>query len=156
MQSFYTLFLFSGLKCNTEDVKPYYLSEPYFEPYSKAMMLSVGQITNTALLSFDVKLRDFVEDITYFETGAHQVRALLVDKRGTLWMHKNFPRMETIVEQPLKVYLHDLENLDEKTMIGTRYERLSSLLYHRYGSSRFLNNSIVSLEWLINPRVWWK
>ncbi|XP_001603244.1 VWFA and cache domain-containing protein 1 [Nasonia vitripennis] len=111
--------LFAGLKCNKEDVKPYYLSEPYFEPYSKAMMLSVGQITNTALLSFDVKLRDFVEDITYFEAGAHQVRALLVDKRGTLWMHKNFPRMETIVEQPLKVYLHDLENLDEKTMIRT-------------------------------------
>lgn len=83
------------------------------------MMVSVGQITNTALLSLDVRVRDFIEDVTYFEAGAHQVHALLVDKRGMLWMHKNFPRMETIVEQPLKVYLHDLENLDEKTLIKT-------------------------------------
>lgn len=119
------------------------------------MMLSVGQITNTALLSFDVKLRDFVEDITYFEAGAHQVRALLVDKRGMLWMHKNFPRMETIVEQPLKVYLHDLENLDEKTMIRTGYKRLSSLFY-RHSSIRLLTNLILSLEWPINPRAWWR
>lgn len=113
------MFDFLDIKCNKEDVKPYYLSDPYFEPYSKAMIVSVGQITNTALLSFDVKVRDFVEDVTYFEAGAHQVHALLVDKRGMLWMHKNFPRMETIVEQPLKVYLHDLENLDEKTLIKT-------------------------------------
>jgi hypothetical protein len=83
------------------------------------MMVSVGQITNTALLSFDVKLRDFVEDLTYFDAGNQQMHALLLDKRGMLWMYKNFPRMETIVEQPLKVYLHDVENLDEKTIVKT-------------------------------------
>ncbi|XP_011499006.1 PREDICTED: VWFA and cache domain-containing protein 1 [Ceratosolen solmsi marchali] len=108
--------LFTGLKCNKDDVKPYYLSDPYFEPYSKAMMVSIGQITNTALLSFDVKLRDFVEEVTYFDAGNQRMHALLVDKRGMLWMHKDFPRMETIVEQPLKVYLHDIENLDRKTI----------------------------------------
>ncbi|XP_014215011.1 VWFA and cache domain-containing protein 1 [Copidosoma floridanum] len=112
--------LFAGLKCAKEDAKPYYLSDPYFEPYSKAMMLSIGQITNTALLSFDVKLRDFVEDVTYFEVGSQQVHAILLDKRGVIWMHKNFPRMETIIEQPLKVYLHQIENLDEDIVASTR------------------------------------
>ncbi|KAL7286208.1 hypothetical protein TKK_0019506 [Trichogramma kaykai] len=111
--------LFTGLKCNKDDVKPYYLSEPYFEPYSKSMMVSVGQITNTALLSFDVRLQEFVEDITYFDAGPHQLHALLVDKRGLLWMHKDFPRVEMIVEQPLKVYIHDLENLQKNILVST-------------------------------------
>ena len=110
--------LFSGLTCSDEDKKPYYLSEPYFEPHAKSMMVSVGLITNTAVLSYDVRLQDFVEDITYFDPGPHQLHALLVDKRGMLWMHRDFPRMEMIVEQPLKVYIHDLENFQEDVLIN--------------------------------------
>ncbi|XP_012277119.1 VWFA and cache domain-containing protein 1 [Orussus abietinus] len=105
--------LFSGLKCTNNQKKDYYLSDPYFEPYSKAMTLSVGQITNTALLSLDVKLRDFLEDITYFNAGPNAY-AILFDKKKIVWMHQDFPRMDTMLEQPLKVYVQDIENLDKK------------------------------------------
>ena len=107
--------LFVGLKCSTDERKDYYLSDPYFEPYSKAMTMSVGQITNTALLSLDVKLRDFFEDVTYFNAGPN-THAILFDKNEVVWMHKSFPRMEMIFEQPLKVYLHDIENIDSQTI----------------------------------------
>ncbi|XP_015599863.1 VWFA and cache domain-containing protein 1 [Cephus cinctus] len=103
--------LFSGLKCINEQRKDYYLSDPYFEPYSKTMTLSVGQITNVALLSLDVKLRDFLEDITYFHAGSNAY-GILFDKKEIVWMHKNFPRMETMMEQPLKVYLRNIENIE--------------------------------------------
>lgn len=108
--------LLTGIKCNKEDVKQYYLSSPYYEPYSKVMMLSIGHIANTALFSYNVKLRDFIEDITYFNAGEH-AHAILLDKQGVVWMHKNFPRMETIVEQPFKVYFQDIENVNETEIL---------------------------------------
>ena len=107
--------LFSHLNCTNNAKKDYYLSDPYFEPYTKSMVVSVGQITNTALLSLDVKLKDFLEDVTYFNAGP-SVYAVLFDKNEIVWMHKNFPRMETQTEQTLKVYLRTIENLDVHTV----------------------------------------
>ncbi|XP_051174131.1 VWFA and cache domain-containing protein 1 [Leptopilina boulardi] len=107
--------LFVGLKCSSDERKDYYLSDPYFEPYTKGMMLSVGQITNVAVLSLDIKLKDFLEDVTYFNAGPN-THAILFDNNEIVWMHKNFPRMEMIAEQPLKVYLHNIENIDSETI----------------------------------------
>ena len=138
--------LFVGLKCATDERKDYYLSDPYFEPYSKAMMMSVGQITNTALLSLDVKLRDFLEDITYFNAGPN-THAILFDKNEIVWMHKSFPRMEIMSEQPLKVYLHNIENIDSETIMkmlkeseGTRILKLK--LGIKVIFQRIYNNSL--------------
>lgn len=75
------------------------------------MILSIGQITSIALLSLDVKLCDFLDDITYFNTGPN-IYVIFFDNKGVVWMHKNFPRIETIIEQPLKVHLQDIENID--------------------------------------------
>lgn len=76
------------------------------------MTLSIGQITNVALLSLNVKLRDFLDDITYFNAGPN-VYAILFDSKGVVWAHKNFPRPEIVIEQPLKVHLQDIENIDD-------------------------------------------
>ena len=107
--------LFSGLNCTNESKKTYYLSDPYLEHYGKTMTLSVGRITNTALLSLDVKLRDFLEDVTYL-SAKPSLYAILFDKKGIIWMHKKFPRVETLQEQPLKVHLRDIENIDIATV----------------------------------------
>lgn len=107
--------LFSGLKCPNDNKKSYYLSDPYLEHYGKSMTLSVGRVTNTALLSLDVKLRDFVEEFTYFNAGP-RAYAILFDRKGIVWMHKHFPRVETVLEQPLKVHLQDIENMDDSTI----------------------------------------
>lgn len=107
--------LFSDLKCTNEEKKDYYLSDPYFEPYTKAMIVSIGQITRSSLLSLDVKLKDFLDDITYFNAGP-DIYAILFDKNEIVWIHKNFPRMETLGEQPLKVYLSHIENLHQETV----------------------------------------
>lgn len=107
--------LFVGLKCSSDERKDYYLSDPYFEPYTKAMMMSVGQITNVAVLSLVVKLKDFLEDVTYFNAGPN-THAILFDNNEIVWMHRNFPRMEMIAELPLKVYLHNIENIDSETI----------------------------------------
>lgn len=80
------------------------------------MRLFVGQITSVALLSLDVKLRDFLDDITYFNAGPN-VYVILFDSKGMVWMHKNFPRIETITEQPLKVHLQNIENIDSQIVI---------------------------------------
>ncbi|EFN86965.1 VWFA and cache domain-containing protein 1 [Harpegnathos saltator] len=103
--------LFSCLQCPDQRKKDYHISDPYFEPYSKTMILSIGQITNVALLSLDVKLRDLLDDITYFNAGP-DIHAILFDSKGVVWMHKNFPRTETVIEQQLKVHLQDIENID--------------------------------------------
>lgn len=102
--------LFSGLKCSPEDHKDYYVSEPYYEPFSKAVTMSVGQITNTALLSLDIRLSNFIEDLTYFNAGT-DVNAILFDKNQVVWVHKNFPRID-FMEQSFKVYLQNIENID--------------------------------------------
>lgn len=81
------------------------------------MTISVGRITNAALLSLDVKLRDFVEDLTYFNAGPNAY-SILFDKKGIVWMHKKFPRVETMLEQPLKVHLRDMEDVDFNKMIN--------------------------------------
>ncbi|XP_066587583.1 VWFA and cache domain-containing protein 1 isoform X2 [Prorops nasuta] len=107
--------LFSGLKCLQNTKNDYYLSDPYFEPYNKGMILSVGLITNIALLSLDVKLQDFVDDIIYFNLGPG-IYAVLFDTKEIVWMHKYFPRMENILEQPLKVYMQNIENIDKETI----------------------------------------
>lgn len=107
--------LFSCLQCPDQHEKDYHVSVPYFESYSKTMTLSIGQITNTALLSLDVKLCDFLDDITYFN-GGPDVYVTLFDTKGIVWMHKDFPRIETIIEQPLKVHLQDIENISYQTM----------------------------------------
>lgn len=80
------------------------------------MTLSIGQITSIALLSLDIKLNDFLDDITYFNAGPN-IYAIFFDNKGVVWMHKNFPRIETIMEQPLKVHLQDIENVDNYTVM---------------------------------------
>ncbi|XP_011704249.1 PREDICTED: VWFA and cache domain-containing protein 1 [Wasmannia auropunctata] len=107
--------LFSCLQCPDYPKKDFYVSDPYIEPYSKTMAISIGQITETALLSLDIKLRDFLDDITYFNVGPN-VHAIFFDSKGVVWMHKNFPRVETMVELPLKVHLQDIENIDGATV----------------------------------------
>ncbi|XP_012215377.1 VWFA and cache domain-containing protein 1 isoform X2 [Linepithema humile] len=108
--------LFSCLQCPDQHKKDYYISDSYFEPYNKAMTLSIGQITSTALLSLDIKLRDFLADITYYKASPH-INIILFDNKGVVWMHKNFPRVEMIIEQPLKVHLQDIENIDTRTVM---------------------------------------
>ncbi|XP_011631150.1 VWFA and cache domain-containing protein 1 isoform X1 [Pogonomyrmex barbatus] len=105
--------LFSCLQCPDHYKKDFYVSDPYIEPYSKAMTISIGQITKTALLSLDIKLRDFLDDITYFNAGPNAY-VIFFDNKGVVWMHKNFPRIEMIIEQPLKVHLQDIENIDDQ------------------------------------------
>lgn len=80
------------------------------------MTLSIGQITSIALISSDIKLCDFLDDITYFNTGPN-IYVIFFDNKGVVWMHKNFPRFETIIEQPLKVHLQDIENIDNWTVM---------------------------------------
>jgi len=108
--------LFSCLQCPDRHKKDFYISDPYIEPYSKTMTISIGQVTKIALLSLDIKLRDFLDDITYFNVGSN-VYAIFFDNKGVVWMHKNFPRIETIIEQPLKVHLQDIENIDRETVL---------------------------------------
>jgi len=108
--------LFSCLRCPDHHKKDFYVSDPYIEPYSKTMTISIGQVTDIALLSLDIKLRDFLDDITYFNVGSN-VYAIFFDSKGVVWMHKNFPRIETIIEQPLKVHLQDIENIDRETVL---------------------------------------
>lgn len=79
------------------------------------MTLSIGHITNKALISLDIKLRNFLDDITYFNAGMH-VYAILFDNKGIVWIHKDFPRMETMLDQPLKVNLHHIENISSETV----------------------------------------
>lgn len=107
--------LFSNLKCSEDHKKDYYLSDPYFDLYSKTMTLSIGHITNKALISLDIKLRNFLDDITYFNAGA-RVYAVLFDNKGIVWISKDFPRMETIIDQPLRVHLHHIENISYETV----------------------------------------
>lgn len=107
--------LFSCLQCPNQFQKNYHISDPYFEPYSKAMTLSLGQITSTALLFLNVKLRDFLDDVTYFNAGPN-MHAIFFDSKGIVWMHQDFPRIETIMEQPLKVHLQDIENIDSRVV----------------------------------------
>ncbi|KAG7208330.1 hypothetical protein KM043_014566 [Ampulex compressa] len=118
--------LFHGLNCTDEHKKDYYLSDPYFEPYSKSMVLSVGQITNITLLSLDVKLRDFLDDITYFNAGPN-IYAILFDSKGIIWIHKDFPRVDVMLDQPFKVYLSDIENI-EHTTVTTMIEQSQGIL----------------------------
>lgn len=107
--------LFSDTNCTEPNTKDYYLSGPYFEPHSKTMSLSVGQITKTALLTLEVKLKDFVEDVTYFDAGPNSY-AILFDKKHNVWMHRNFPRPEIMSEQPLRVALENIENVDKNSV----------------------------------------
>ncbi|XP_025996814.1 VWFA and cache domain-containing protein 1 isoform X3 [Solenopsis invicta] len=108
--------LFSCLQCPSHHKKDFFVSDPYIEPYSKTMMISIGRVTQTALLFLDIKLRDFLDNITYFNVGPN-IYAIFFDTKGVVWMHKNFPRIETIVEQPLKVHLQDIENIDSQTVM---------------------------------------
>lgn len=80
------------------------------------MTLSIGQITNTALLSLDIKLRDFFADMTYYKANP-SISVILFDNKGVVWMHKNFPRIEMLTEQPFKVHLQDIENIDTQTVM---------------------------------------
>ncbi|XP_046425464.1 VWFA and cache domain-containing protein CG16868 [Neodiprion fabricii] len=114
--SFELAKLFSGTKCTEPNTSNYYLSDPYYEPRSKSMCISMGQITKTALLTLEIKLKDFVEDITYFD-GGPKTYAILFDKRRNVWMHKSFPRPEVMTEQPLKVSLKNIENIDENSTL---------------------------------------
>ncbi|GAB1860644.1 VWFA and cache domain-containing protein 1 [Camponotus japonicus] len=108
--------LFSCLQCPDYHKKDVYILDPYFDLYSKTMTLSIGQITSVALLSLDIKLSDFLDDVTYFNTGPN-IYVIFFDNKGVVWMHKNFPRIETIIEQPLKVHLQDIENIDNWTVM---------------------------------------
>ncbi|XP_046837698.1 VWFA and cache domain-containing protein 1 [Vespa crabro] len=105
--------LFSGIKCSHNEIKEYYLSDPYFEPYSKMMSTSIGLITNVTLLYLDVTLKDFLDDLTYLNIGS-EAYGILFDSKEVVWIHKDFPRMEMITEQPIKVYLQDIENISSE------------------------------------------
>ncbi|XP_015437765.1 PREDICTED: LOW QUALITY PROTEIN: VWFA and cache domain-containing protein 1 [Dufourea novaeangliae] len=115
--------LFSNLKCSDEHKRDYYLSDPYFDLYSKTMTVSIGQITDKALISLDIQLRNFIDDIIYFNAGSG-IYPILFDNNGIVWVHKDFPRMETIMEQPLKVKLQHIENISPETvtMMIEQYE----------------------------------
>ncbi|XP_034936002.1 VWFA and cache domain-containing protein 1 [Chelonus insularis] len=104
--------LFANLDCPQANKKHFYLSDVFLDPFGKALSVSIARATDKVLISLDVKLREFVEKITYFNAGPVN-SAILFDKKGLVWMHKNFPRIETLVEQPIKVYLRDIENLDQ-------------------------------------------
>lgn len=80
------------------------------------MMLSIGQITSTAILSLDVNVSEFFDDLTYFNAGPN-VHVIVFDNKGVVWIHKDFPRIERIMEQPLKVHLQDIENIDSQTVM---------------------------------------
>ncbi|XP_011314621.1 VWFA and cache domain-containing protein 1 [Fopius arisanus] len=110
--------LFSSLECPTINKKDYYLSDSYLEtyPYGKMMTLSINRVSETALVSLDIKLHEFVNEITYFNAGSF-TRGILFDKKGIVLMHKSFPRIESLSEQPLKVYLRDIENVDERVVM---------------------------------------
>lgn len=118
--------LFSDLKCSGEHKKDYYLSDPYFDLYSKTMTLSIGHITDKALISLDIKLRNFLDDITYFNAGFH-IYAILFDSKGTVWIHKDFPRMEMMMDQPFKVNLHHIENISPET-VNTMIQQYEGVL----------------------------
>ncbi|XP_076670648.1 VWFA and cache domain-containing protein 1 isoform X1 [Andrena cerasifolii] len=107
--------LFSGLKCSEEHKRDYYLSDPYFDLFSKTMTLSIGKITDKALISLDIHLRNFLDDITYFNVGP-RVYSILFDSKGIVWIHKDFPRLETMMDQPLKVNLQHIENINLETV----------------------------------------
>ncbi|XP_076757338.1 VWFA and cache domain-containing protein 1 isoform X2 [Xylocopa sonorina] len=107
--------LFSDLKCSKEHKKDYYLSDPYFDLYSKSMTVSIGHITEKALISLDIKLKNFLDDITYFNVGT-DAYAILFDNKGIVWIHKDFPRIETMMDQPLKVNLHHIENISPESV----------------------------------------
>ncbi|KAK2588046.1 hypothetical protein KPH14_004115 [Odynerus spinipes] len=107
--------LFSGIKCSHNETKEYYLSDPYFELYSKMMSTSIGLITNNTLLYLDLTLKDFLDDLTYLNTGP-DAYAILFDSKEVVWFHKDFPRVEMITEQPIKVYLQDIEDISSETV----------------------------------------
>lgn len=107
--------LFAGLKCSENHKRDYYMSDPYFDLYSKTMTLSVGHITDKALISLDIQLKNFLDDLTYFNFGP-RVYPILFDSKGIVWIHKEFPRVEMMVDQPLKVNLQHIENLNLDTV----------------------------------------
>lgn len=115
--------LFASLDCPKEHKKIFYLSDTFLDPFSKTLTVSIALASTdnlsklTVLISLDVKLREFVEKITYFNAGRNN-HAVLFDKKGLVWMHKNFPRVETLVEQPIKVYFHDIESVDKSVVEG--------------------------------------
>ncbi|XP_020708779.2 VWFA and cache domain-containing protein 1 [Athalia rosae] len=108
--------LFSEVNCTDPNTKNYYLSDPYFEPHSKTMCVSIGRITKMALLTLEIKLKDLVEDITYFDAGPN-THVVLFDKKGNVWMHRKFPRPEIMAEQPLRVPLENIENINESSVL---------------------------------------
>jgi len=61
-------------------------------------------------------LRDFLDDITYFNAGPN-IHAIFFDSKGMIWMHKDFPRPEIVMEQSLKVHLQDIENIDRQIVM---------------------------------------
>lgn len=126
--------LFSGIKCSHNEIKEYYLSDPYFEPYSKMMSTSIGLITNVTLLYLDVTLKDFLDDLTYLNIGP-DAYGILFDSKEVVWIHKDFPRMEMITEQPIKVYLQDIENISSEDT-ATMVEKNEGLIDVRINESK--------------------
>ncbi|XP_074098201.1 VWFA and cache domain-containing protein 1 [Cotesia typhae] len=108
--------LFANLECPIINKKSFYLSDIFLQPYGKTLGVSIVRATDDVLISLDVKLREFVEKITYFNAGFSN-NAVLFDKKGLVWMHKNFPRVETLSEQPIEVNLHDIENFDKDLVV---------------------------------------
>ncbi|XP_057341737.1 VWFA and cache domain-containing protein 1 [Microplitis mediator] len=108
--------LFANLQCPIINRKYFYLSDIFLQPYGKTLGVSIVRATDDVLISLDVKLREFVEKITYFNAGFNN-NAVLFDKKGLVWMHKNFPRIETLSEQPIKVYFHDIENIEKDFVV---------------------------------------
>ncbi|KAK0095373.1 hypothetical protein PV326_008544 [Microctonus aethiopoides] len=104
--------LFANIKCENEHKKVYWMSDIFLDPFTKTLSVSVAHETDTALIALNIKLGEFVDVIAHFNAGRNN-HAILFDKKGVVWMHKNFPRLETLVEPPIKVYLHDIENIDK-------------------------------------------
>lgn len=141
--------LLSETNCTKPNTKKYYLSDPYFDLHSKTMSLSIGRITKTALLTLEIKLKDFLEDLTYFDAGAN-VYALLFDKKQNVWMHKSFPRPEVISEQPLRVSVENIENIDENSVIKMTEEMIEGNENFTTTSGRVVSNQIAGFSSIHN------
>lgn len=104
--------LLSTLDCPMINKKNYYSSGIHYDQYSKTIVIAITQITDIALITLNIKLDELIQDITYFNAGPH-TRAILFDKKNQVLIHKNFPRIEMLQEQPFKVNLRDIENIND-------------------------------------------
>ncbi|XP_044016065.1 VWFA and cache domain-containing protein 1 [Aphidius gifuensis] len=118
----------------------YYLSDNYYDQFSKTVFLSIQNITDIALISLNIKLDELIQDVRYFNAGPH-TRAILFNKKNHVLMHKNFPRIEMLQEQPLKVNLRDIENIDDAD--------IAEMINNNEGNKKLINklDKKITIKW---------